>query len=58
MTNQRTAVDWAKQIKTLVDQYDPKAEKITLVSDNLNTHLGASLYQAYAPEEARRLLDK
>ncbi len=58
VTDQRTAVDWAKQIKTLVDQDYPKAEKITLVSDNLNTHVGASLYKAYAPEEARRILDK
>ncbi len=36
----------------------PRAEKIRLVQDNLNTHDGASLYEAFRPEEARRLLDK
>ena len=36
----------------------PKARKIRLVQDNLNTHDGASLYEAFPPEEARRLLDK
>jgi hypothetical protein len=51
ITNQRTAIDWAKQIKTLVDQDYPNAEKITLVMDNLNTHVGASLYKAFEPFE-------
>jgi len=58
ITDQRTAVDWAKQIKCLVDEDYPDAEKITLVSDNLNTHSGASLYKAFLPKEARRILDK
>lgn len=57
ITNQRTAIDWAKQIKTLVDQDYPNAERITLVMDNLNTHVGASLYKAFEPIEARRILD-
>ena len=38
--------------------YHPKAKKIRLVQDNLNTHDGASLYEAFPPEEARRILDK
>ena len=38
--------------------YHPKAKKIRLVQDNLNTHDGASLYEAFPPEQARRLLDK
>lgn len=54
----RTAVDWAHQIKALVDERYPQAERITLVMDNLNTHAGASLYKAFEPVEARRLLDK
>jgi hypothetical protein len=58
VTDQRTAVDWAHQIKHLVDVLYPEAECITLVMDNLNTHTGASLYKAFPPEEARRILNK
>ena len=58
VTEQRTAVDWAQQIQELVDIRYPHAERLTLVMDNLNTHVGASLYKAFAPQEARRLLDK
>ncbi len=58
VTNRRTAVDWALQIKKLVDEDYPDAKKIRLVMDNLNTHIGASLYKRFEPEEARRLLDK
>lgn len=36
----------------------PEADQIVLVHDNLNTHKPASLYAAFPPEEARRLLDK
>jgi len=58
VTNTRTAVDWAHQIKNLVDIQYPNAERIVLVMDNLNTHTGASLYKAFPPEEARRILDR
>ena len=58
VTDRRTAVDWAHQIKRLVDDLYPQAQRITLVMDNLNTHAGASLYKAFPPEEARRILDK
>lgn len=58
VTDQRTAVDWAYQIRDLVDVHYPQAERITLVMDNLNTHSGASLYKAFEPKEARRILDK
>lgn len=54
----RTAVDWAHQIKELVDVRYPNAERITLVMDNLNTHCGASLYKAFEPTEARRIFEK
>ena len=47
--------DWALQIKRLVDEDYPDAKKIILVCDNLNTHNAASLYQAFRPEEARRI---
>lgn len=58
VTDQRTAVDWAHQIQYLVDVLYPRAERITLVMDNLNTHTGASLYKAFPPEQAKRILDK
>lgn len=58
VTDQRTAVDWAHQIRYLVDVMFPHAKRISLVMDNLNTHTGASLYKAFAPAEARRILDK
>jgi len=58
VTDQRTAVDWAEQIRELVDVHYPEAERITLVMDNLNTHAPASLYKAFSPEEARRILGR
>ena len=54
----RTAVDWAEEIKYMVDTMYPDAEKIVLVMDNLNTHKPASLYKRYTPEEARRIIKK
>lgn len=54
----RTAVDWAEEIKYLVDEMYPVAEKIILVMDNLNTHKPSSLYKKYKPEEARRIIKR
>ncbi len=47
--------DWALQIKRLVDEDYPDAKRIILVCNNLNTHNAASLYQAFSPEEVRRI---
>jgi transposase len=58
VTERRTAVDWAHQIRELTEVRYPHAKRITLVMDNLNTHVGASLYKAFKPQEARRILDK
>lgn len=58
ITDRRTRCDWAGQIQELVDVHYPKARRITLVQDNLNTHHPSSLYEAFAPAEARRLIDK
>lgn len=58
VTERRTKVDWAHYIKELVDEKYSKAEKIVLVQDNLNTHTGASLYEAFEPSEAKRILEK
>ena len=54
----RTATDWAEEIKTMVDEWYPDAERITLVMDNLNTHEPASLYKKFPAPEARRILKK
>ena len=59
VTSRRTAVDWARQIRDLVD--DPRyaeAEVITLVCDQLNTHDLGSLYEAFDPQEAKRIANK
>ena len=55
VTDQRTAVDFARVIRDLVDVRYPEAERIVLVLDNLNTHTPAALYAAFPPEEAHRL---
>jgi hypothetical protein len=57
-TERRTAVDYAYVLKELSDVHFPKAEKIVLVQDNLNTHTPASLYEAFPPKEARRLTER
>jgi hypothetical protein len=59
VSDRRTAVDWAHQVKRLVD--DPRyadAERITLVCDNLNTHKLASFYEAFEPTEAMRIANR
>ena len=58
VTERRTRSDYAHCVRELVDTHYPKAKKIRLVQDNLNTHDGASLYEAFSPQEARRILDK
>jgi DDE superfamily endonuclease len=57
VTPQRTAIDYAHLLKRLVDYDYPEALKIIVVQDNLNTHSPASLYKAFEPEEARRILE-
>src|SRR5947208_17026669 len=54
-TDSRTRVDWAEQVRELLDVDYPLARKVKLVCDNLNTHSIASLYAAFPAEEARRL---
>lgn len=58
VTSRRTMRDFAKFVKHLVDREYPKAEKLHLVVDNLNTHKEASFYEKYEPEEAKRIIDK
>jgi transposase len=58
IADSKTRLDWAFQIQRLLDDHYPRAKKVHLVLDNLNTHGGASLYEAFAPEEAHRLLSR
>jgi transposase len=58
ITERRTKIDFAEQMKWLVDERYPEAEVIRVVLDNLNTHKVASLYEAFEPAEARRLAKK
>ena len=58
VTDRRTKCDWAEQIGTLLDVHYPRAKRVTLVMDNLNTHALASLYEAFDPREARRLMKR
>ena len=55
VTERRTAVDFAHQMRWLVDEAYPHTETIRLVLDNLNTHKLGSLYDAFEPAEARRI---
>lgn len=58
VTHQRTKIDYAHCMRYLVDDLFPEADKVVLVSDNLNTHTPASLYEAFEPTEAKRILDR
>ena len=54
----KTSVDWAQEIKALLDEEYPQAEKVILVCDNLNTHKVASLYETFDPKQARQLAER
>jgi hypothetical protein len=58
VTEHRTAYDLAEQLRQLVEEDFPTAERIVLVTDNLNTHTPACLYQRFAPEQARHIAAK
>jgi DDE superfamily endonuclease len=58
VTERRTRTDWAEAMRELANQHYPTAERITVVLDNLNTHGPASFYEAFAPDEARRLTER
>jgi hypothetical protein len=58
VTERHTALDYAQTLKHVADTMFPEAEKIVLIQDNLNTHKPASLYQAFPPQEARRLVER
>ena len=58
VTERRTRIDFAESMRLLVDDLFPEAKRIVVVLDNLNTHTPASLYEAFEPAEAKRILDR
>jgi len=58
VTERKTKKDWAMLIKEIADVHYPAAQKIRLVSDNLNTHKPAALYETFSPQEAKRIWDR
>ena len=58
LTDRHTKPDFAEQMKYLVDEAFPEAEKITVVTDNLSTHSRGAMYDRFVPEEARRIPQK
>jgi len=58
ITDRRTAIDYAHALEALSDTHFKNAKKIILVQDNLNTHKPASLYEAFLPDKARRLVER
>jgi hypothetical protein len=55
---QRRKVEWAWFVKHLLDDHYPQVQRVVLVCDNLNTHTGGALYEAFPPAEAKRLWDR
>jgi hypothetical protein len=58
VTQRRTRKEWAYLVRDIVDGLFPTAERVILVMDNLNTHVGGALYATFPPAEARRILNK
>jgi hypothetical protein len=58
VTERRTAKDFAEVVRWLAEDVYPVAEKVVLVMDNLSTHKLASLYEAFPPEQARRIAER
>jgi AhpD family alkylhydroperoxidase len=58
ITDRRTAIDYAHALEDLSDRHFPNAKRIVLVKDNLSTHKPASLYEAFPPDKARRLVER
>jgi hypothetical protein len=58
VTQRRTAVDFARFLRRVLDEVYPAARRVVVVCDNLNTHAPGSLYEAFEPHEARRLAER
>jgi DDE superfamily endonuclease len=58
VTERHTRVDFAEELRFLVDLVYPDARQVVLVTDNLNIHSPACLYEAFPPSEARRIAER
>jgi hypothetical protein len=58
LTGQRRKVEWACCVKALLQENYPQAKKVLLVCDNLNTHTGGALYEAYPAKVAKALCER
>lgn len=58
VSTRKTKQDWAREVADLLDRCYPKAARLTLVCDNLNTHTIGSLYETFEPARARALADR
>lgn len=58
VTERRTKKDWVVFLKQISDEYYRDAKKITLVMDNLSTHQSGAFYEAFEPDEAKRIVDR
>ena len=58
VTEYKTKKDWAKFVKRIADELYPNVNKITLVMDNLKTHVASAFYETFEPEEAKRIWDR
>lgn len=58
VSRQRTRIDWARNVETLLEEYYRDAEKVVLVMDNLNTHAISSLYEAFPAEKALKMAQR
>jgi len=58
VTEKRRRIEWATVMKQVADTFYPQAEKIVVILDNLNTHTPSAFYETFAPEEARRLVER
>jgi hypothetical protein len=54
----KTKKDWAYFVRYIADHLYPRADKILLIMDNLNTHKPSALYETFPPEEAKRIWDR
>jgi hypothetical protein len=55
---QRTKVDWAIEMEALLQNRYANAHKAIVVCDNLNTHTRGAFYEAFPPDEARRIVSR
>jgi hypothetical protein len=58
VTERRTSPDFARFLKAVLDEQYPRAERVVLVCDSRSTHTPAAFYEAFAPTEARRLVER